>query len=252
MQIIIDTNSFNLDFLYQTSTEKCLLVAASKWRVAISQYICCRYDIIDGNQGQAFSIDSQSGALMVNSSEHVRDRYLLHVRASDGKYSSVAQVNIRVEKSENSGLVFQKEVYEGTVEENSTRIATVAVLNVLGTQLNEHVLFSILNPTELFEIGSTSGAISTTGLRFDRETCDKYELVVEAKSQVPSQRVAHVLVNVTVLDINDNCPIFVNLPYYAVVSVDAQKTDVIMKVSHCFDLRQFRDSSSFTVFFDIL
>lgn len=43
-------------------------------------------------------------------------------------------------------------------------------------------------------------------------------------------RIAHVMVNVTILDINDNCPMFVNLPYYAVVSVDAQKGDVITKV----------------------
>jgi protocadherin Fat 1/2/3 len=38
------------------------------------------------------------------------------------------------------------------------------------------------------------------------------------------------MVNVTILDINDNCPMFVNLPNYAVVSVDAQKGDMITKV----------------------
>ncbi|XP_023314181.1 fat-like cadherin-related tumor suppressor homolog isoform X1 [Trichogramma pretiosum] len=194
-----------------------------------------RYDIIDGNQAQAFQINSQTGALTISNPENMAASYLLHVRASDGKYSSVAQVNINVENSENSGLVFQKDSYEGTVLENSTKITTVAVLHVLGTVLNEHVVFTILNPTDLFVIGQTSGAISTTGVRFDRESCDRYELVVEAKSLVPKKRVAHVIVNVTVLDINDNCPIFVNLPYYAVVSVDAQKSDVIMKV-HAVDL----------------
>ncbi|XP_011501552.1 PREDICTED: fat-like cadherin-related tumor suppressor homolog [Ceratosolen solmsi marchali] len=194
-----------------------------------------RYDLIDGNQGHAFRIDSDSGVLTINNPDLIKKNYVLHVRVSDGKFSSIAQVNINVEKSENSGLVFQKDMYEGTVLENSTKITTVAVLNVLGTALNEHIIFSILNPTELFVIGMTSGAVSTTGVRFDREACDKYELIVEAKSQVPKQRVAHVIVNVTVLDINDNCPIFVNLPYYAVVSVDAQKADVIMKV-HAIDL----------------
>lgn len=44
-------------------------------------------------------------------------------------------------------------------------------------------------------------------------------------------RIAQVPVNITVLDINDNCPMFVNLPYYAVVSIDAQKGDVITKVT---------------------
>jgi protocadherin Fat 1/2/3 len=38
------------------------------------------------------------------------------------------------------------------------------------------------------------------------------------------------MVNVTILDINDNCPMFVNLPYYAVVSVDALKGDTVTKV----------------------
>lgn len=38
------------------------------------------------------------------------------------------------------------------------------------------------------------------------------------------------VVNVTILDINDNCPMFVNLPYYAVVSVDDDKGSVCMFV----------------------
>lgn len=167
--------------------------------------------------------------------------YLLHVRVSDGKYSSVAQVNVMVEKSENSGLIFQKSVYEGAILENSTKITTVVVVNVLGSSLNEHIVFSILNPTDMFVIGPTSGGIRTTGVRFDREVCDHYELIVEAKSHPPDRekpRVAHVIVNVTILDINDNCPMFVNLPYYAVVSVDAQKGEVITKVE-CFLIRDF-------------
>ena len=198
-------------------------------------YFCYRYDIIDGNQGHTFEIDSQSGVITVHDPEHMKKRYLLHVRVSDGKYSSVTQVIVNVEKSENSGLVFQKEVYEGTIIENSTKITTVAVVNVLGSDLHEHVLYSILNPTDMFVIGPTSGAIRTTGKRFDREVCDNYELIVEAKSQIERKkpRVAHVIVNVTILDINDNCPMFVNLPYYAVVSVDAQKGDVITKVRNC-------------------
>jgi len=43
-------------------------------------------------------------------------------------------------------------------------------------------------------------------------------------------RVAHVPINVTILDINDNAPMFVNLPYYAIVSIDAKKDDLVTKV----------------------
>ncbi|XP_048512093.1 fat-like cadherin-related tumor suppressor homolog isoform X4 [Athalia rosae] len=197
-----------------------------------------RYDIIDGDKNHVFAMDSESGVVTVDNPDQLRASYLLHIRVSDGKYSSVTQVNVIVEKSENSGLVFQKTTYEGTILENSTKVTTVAVVNVLGSALNEHVVFTILNPTEMFEIGTTSGAIRTTGVRFDREVRDNYELIVEAMSQMLDRekpRVAHVIVNVTILDMNDNCPMFVNLPYYAVVSVDAQKGDVITKV-HAIDM----------------
>ncbi|XP_044007072.1 fat-like cadherin-related tumor suppressor homolog isoform X2 [Aphidius gifuensis] len=197
-----------------------------------------RYDIIDGNDNQTFIINSQSGIITVRDNKNIINKYLLHVRVSDGKYSSVTHVNIKVEKSENSGLVFEKNIYEGTIIENSTKIMTVVVVNVLGSSLNENIIFNILNPTDMFDIGITSGAIRTVGKRFDRETNDHYELIVEAKSHSDNRekpRVAHVIVNVTIMDINDNCPIFVNLPYYAVVSVDAQKGSLVTKV-HAIDM----------------
>lgn len=129
--------------------------------------------------------------------------YKLHIRVSDGKFSKVAYVNINVETSENSGLIFQKPIYDGSIVENSTKITTVTVVNVIGSTLNEHVEFKLLNPTDMFKIGLTSGAIETTGKRFDRETRDNYELIVEARSHPPDRekpRVAHVVVNITIID----------------------------------------------------
>lgn len=181
------------------------------------------------------------GLFGINQNRHIDQigtAYRLQVRVSDGKFSKVAYVNINIETSENSGLVFQKSIYEGSISENSTTITTVTVVNVLGSRLNEHIEFRILNPTDMFKIGITSGAITTTGKRFDREIEDNYELIVEARSERPDSerpRVAHVIVKITINDINDNCPMFVNLPYYAVVSVDDPRGSVITKV-HALDL----------------
>ncbi|XP_035790783.1 fat-like cadherin-related tumor suppressor homolog isoform X2 [Anopheles albimanus] len=202
-----------------------------------------RYDIIEGNRDGVFAIDARSGVITTRDVESIGTAYRLAVRVSDGKFAKVAQVNINVETSENSGLIFQRQIYEGSIMENSTKISTVAVVNVLGSNLNEHIEFSILNPTDMFRIGLTSGAIQTTGRKFDREVRDNYELIVEARSQQPDRekpRVAHVIVNVTILDINDNCPMFVNLPYYAVVSVDDPRGSVITKV-HALDLDSFEN-----------
>lgn len=202
-----------------------------------------RYDIIEGNKLAIFSINSTNGLITVHDPDNMKSNYKLQVRVSDGKFSSVAKVQIRVEQSENSGLVFQKSMYHGSIIENSTKITTVCVVNVLGSGLNEHLEFRILNPTDMFTIGLTSGVIRTTGNRFDREVKDSYELIVEARSAMPDRekpRVAHVIINVTVMDINDNCPMFVNLPYYAVVSVDDEKGSVIAKV-HAIDMDSFEN-----------
>lgn len=195
-----------------------------------------RYEIIEGNNDNLFGIDSISGVITVNDADNLKKSYRLHVRVSDGKFSNVCNVNIKTKISENLGLVFQKHEYYGTVTENSTKVAIVTVVNVLGNELNEHIVFSILNPTNMFAIGRTSGVIRTTGKKFDRETKDRYELIVEGRSNDLSKpRVANVVVNVTVLDINDNCPKFVNLPYYAVISVTAAKGDFVTRV-HAIDM----------------
>lgn len=198
------------------------------------------FSIISGNTNGIYSINSLTGVISIKDPTHHigSSPHRLKVSVSDGKFADEAIVNIWWNQSQDSGLIFQRNIYQGAVLENSTKISTVAVVTVLGSHLNEHLDFSILNPSPLFSIGATTGVIRTTGLRFDREAQETYQLIVQVKSGESNDqeiRVAHVPVNVTVLDINDNCPMFVNLPYYAVVSIDANKGDVITKV-HAIDL----------------
>lgn len=156
----------------------------------------------------------------------------MHIRASDGLYSSIILINIKLLPVVNSNFVFQKKMYEFSAVENTTKVVTIGLTNVIGNTLNENVEYRILNPTDMFEIGITSGAIKTTGLIFDRELQDMYKLFVEAKSSNDDTGVhrATTSVYISVLDINDNCPLFVNMPYYASVSVGYTKGSVIMQV----------------------
>ena len=86
----------------------------------------------------------------------------------------------------------------------------------MSSELNEGLRFSLLNPTGHFGIGTTSGVVRTTGVPFDREVKDHYEVVVQARGK--GGRVARALIQVEVLDVNDNAPTFVNVPYHAVVA----------------------------------
>ncbi|KAL7731596.1 hypothetical protein ACLKA6_017535 [Drosophila palustris] len=191
-----------------------------------------RYDIVDGNNQECFQIHPLTGVLTTRNLEFNYNDYVLHVRASDGLYSTIILVNIKLLPVVNSNFVFQKKIYEFSAVENTTKVVTIGLTNVIGNTLNENVEYRILNPTDMFEIGITSGAIKTTGLIFDREQQDMYKLFVEAKSSSDDTGVhrATTSVYISVLDINDNCPLFVNMPYYASVSVGYTKGSVIMQV----------------------
>ena len=196
-----------------------------------------RYSIVGGNEENRFRMDSDEGKILVAMEEEIGEssQYAIDISVTDGKYSDRAVVYLSVEKSDNSGLAFAQKKYHATVLENSTKKSDVIeVVTVLGAALNENLHFSLLNPTDMFLIGPTSGAIRTSGKAFDREVKDRYELVVEVRSSDHSRivpRVAHVIVDVEVLDINDNAPMFINQPYHAVMSKETEKDHSVMKVS---------------------
>ncbi|XP_058985182.1 fat-like cadherin-related tumor suppressor homolog isoform X2 [Musca domestica] len=194
-----------------------------------------RYDIVEGNLNNTFQIDNSTGMITTRNINTLVPCYTLHIRASDGIFSTISQVEIHTAVINETGFQFQKKRYKFSSVENSSKIVVVGVVTTIGTFLDENVEYKILNPTNLFEIGKTSGAIKTTGVIFDRESVDVYTLIIEAMSILynnnqPYLRRATTLVDVSILDTNDNCPIFVNLPYYSTVSLEDTKGSVIMKV----------------------
>lgn len=53
----------------------------------------------------------------------------------------------------------------------------------------------------------------------------------QAKDVEGAANVAHVLVHVAVMDVNDNEPVFINRPYHALVSTMSLRGHVVTKVS---------------------
>ena len=143
------------------------------------------FSITAGNEAGMFRIGAASGRLFVQKPGLLGSlpQRSLDLAVSDGKFTAESKVNINVTKSDNSGLAFSRTRYYATVLENSTKSDVVLVVDVLGSALNENLDFRILNPTDMFVMGSTSGALRTTGRVFDREEQEKYELIVEVRSQ---------------------------------------------------------------------
>ncbi|XP_051784464.1 protocadherin Fat 1a isoform X3 [Erpetoichthys calabaricus] len=189
------------------------------------------YSITEGNIGEKLRIDTDSGVISIQNTTQLRSRYELTVRASDGRYAATAYIKINVKESKENNFRFTQKSYNGTVQENSSEPKTVAIISPVGNQINEPLFYHILNPDRRFKINPTSGVLSTTGIPFDHEEQNVYDVVVEVTEERMLSRVAHVLVKVFVEDVNDNFPKFVNLPYYALIQADAEIGYVIRSVT---------------------
>ena len=165
----------NVSITHVTATDKDLNVPSQK----------LTYSITGGNDLKVFGIDPTSGRVFVAKATQIgaNKKHSLSVSVSDGKRSVSCKLNISVKKADNSGLAFSKSKYFASVLENSTKTDVILVVNVLGSALNENLEFRLLNPTAMFSIGATSGALRTTGKVFDREERENYELIVEVRSQ---------------------------------------------------------------------
>lgn len=78
---------------------------------------------------------------------------------------------------------------------------------------NGRVQYRLLNHAQLFRVAADGGI--WTAVPLDRELREHYKLVVEAWDAAPDPRRTSISLNVTVLDINDNSPVF-SRPFYKV------------------------------------
>ncbi|KAK6301891.1 hypothetical protein J4Q44_G00279440, partial [Coregonus suidteri] len=151
------------------------------------------YKILAGNQGH-FVINNRSGVITVmpGVSLAVGRSYALTVKAMD------------------NGLESQRRSSITTVLEVSEAMRTGATLLHLQAKDRERdpISYSIQSgdPHHLFELSQTSGLL-VLGKPLDRETEDRYTLVVTASDGHP-EGTSTATVNIVVTDVNDNDPVF--------------------------------------------
>lgn len=124
--------------------------------------------------------------------------FLFNLQVWDGRFSSTASVTVLVREVVDNGLLFTSPVYTAFLPENTPNVTLVTVVNTVGHRLNEPLKYTLLNPGGLFIIRPTCGVVVTTGVPFDREEKERYELVVEVNREDEILRVARVTVQVQV------------------------------------------------------
>ncbi|XP_069578309.1 protocadherin Fat 3 [Brachyistius frenatus] len=188
------------------------------------------YSLVDSNV-ECFSVERYTGVVSVINQNLNKDRYRFNVKVWDGRFSSMASVTVLIREAIDSSLLFTFPVYLASIQENIANVTLVTVVNTVGHRLNEPLKYTLLNPGGRFTIRPTCGVVLTTGVPFDREEKESYDLVVEVSKEDEIMRVTRVIVQVQVKDVNDNAPTFVNLPYYAIVQVEAEPGSAIFRVS---------------------
>lgn len=189
------------------------------------------YSIAEGNLQNAFLIHPNTGVVTVSDAFEFRPFYQLVVRASDGLYKDSATVKVNVTNLTASSLRFEQKSYSASVLENLKSVKMLAALKVTGCYFNEPVLYSLINPMGKFIISPTSGVLETTGIPFDREEQDVYDLQVRVEDLRTPPRTAITQVKVFIDDVNDNVPQFLNLPFSMMISEDFEPGDVLYQAT---------------------
>ena len=128
---------------------------------------------------------------------------------SDGQLTSpTAVTTITIQLIDDNQPMFAVKEYIASIEENSTSGTFVVQLTASDADLGDRFIY-VLEATDDFALSPETGIV-TTLRRFDREVIEFYTLTASlARPSSPNRLFDdEAIINITVLDINDNSPMF--------------------------------------------
>ncbi|NWU62549.1 CAD23 protein, partial [Pterocles burchelli] len=186
-----------------------------------------------------FLINSTSG-LITSTAMLDRERiakYYLRVVASDAgtpSKSSTSTLTVKVLDVNDESPTFFPAIYNVSLPENVARDFKVVRLNCTDADigLNAELSYFITggNQDGKFSVGFRDGVVRTV-VSLDRETMASYTLILEAIDNGPTgnRLTGTATVYVTVLDVNDNRPIFLQSSYEVSIPEDIPAASSIVK-----------------------
>ncbi|XP_072347528.1 cadherin-23 isoform X2 [Scyliorhinus torazame] len=194
-----------------------------------------------------FRINTRSGEITTTSflDREMKFEYILIVRAVDGgvannQKTGIATVNITLLDINDNRPVWKDEPYLANVVEMSPIDTDVIIVSAFDPDLAENgsVVYTINPPNPFYRINRHTGKIRTSGVVLDRENMDasdaelmrKIIVSVTDKGRPPLLASSSTIVTVNLLDLNDNDPVFQNLPFTAEVPEDLRVASSIFQV----------------------
>ncbi|XP_073452804.1 cadherin-23 [Aquarana catesbeiana] len=198
------------------------------------------YEMRVGMPRMDFLINNTTGLVtstVVLDRERISEYYLRVVASDAGSpsKSSTSTLTVRVLDINDESPTFYPTLYNISLAENVPRDYIVARLNCSDADsgLNAELSYFITggNQDGKFMVGYRDGVLRTV-VGLDRETMASYSLVMEAIDNGPAgnRKTGTATVLVTVLDINDNKPIFLKSSYEATVPENIPESSSIVKL----------------------
>ncbi|XP_022091610.1 protocadherin Fat 4-like isoform X2 [Acanthaster planci] len=193
------------------------------------------YSIVSGNDGR-FTIDRDTGQIWTSGQldRETVATYTLGVRASDGRQFQTATLEVSVQDTNDNDPAFTESTYSFSVLENhavgTVLDAVTATDPDAGT--NGEVVYSIVAEgapgEDIFSLDSLTGEF-TLLTELDFEEKQVYFLTVRANDRGTVPRSTTASVYFSILDVNDNEPVFNPTSYWVEVAEDvAVGTEIVM------------------------
>ena len=168
------------------------------------------YRIKKGNIDGNFEVHPDNGRVIVNGEidYEMRSKYELEIEAWDGKHEDTTVLVITVENINDNNPAFERQLYQGSIEENRNVGTTVTMDTSLkaadpDAKWIKYDLSSKVN--KVFKIHPDTGKISSM-INLDREEQSTYTFEAYARDHDGNTGTTKVIIHV--LDENDNAPIF--------------------------------------------
>ncbi|KAK1794024.1 hypothetical protein P4O66_010709, partial [Electrophorus voltai] len=192
------------------------------------------YAIQSGDPDNVFELHQTQGLLLLAKllDRERTDRYTLAVTASDHRPdgTSTTTVSVLVTDINDNDPVFDSLLPRNLTVLEEQANAFVGQVKATDPDLgaNGQVRYRLLTHTDLFRITSDGNISTTTTL--DRERRAHYDLVVEAYDAATDPRRATVKLYVSVLDVDDNSPVF-SQASYSVLLPENSPAGIILHLS---------------------
>ena len=198
-----------------TVTSSVLTVRATPSDASISVV----YEIVRGNDGDSFFLNSETGELSVRNPLDARrqQNYVLTVRAGNegsNQLFSLATISIFVEDVNDNFPSFESQFYTQMILENASLATPILALICTDSDLSSDISYTLSETSalSLFNITSEDGTLYVAGA-LDYEMVTAHSLEVVCSDGGPEPRTARASVRVEVVPVNEFRPMFLQPEY---------------------------------------